>query len=431
MITTTDRPLPASLPAEQMILGCILRTPDLMHDARNALDADSWSTERHKTVWGALCALYDAGQGIDRVVACEWLRDQKQLDRAGGVTGVLALEEGVPTTTHIEDYLRTVQDKAVLRRVIHAADNVAQRAYSGEPVREVLDAAGRLVTDLAPTEKGRGFLAAREVIDQAGAVKMLSPRRDKGIPLPWPWLNAILCGLHPQQSVIVAGDTSTGKTSVSLQVIAHAAYRGVGVAVFSLEMSSESLLLRMAIQQARVDKSRFDHDALNSDERQRLMTAMNEIYSLPIYFDDTAAVTMAGIQAGLRKLNMRHSFGLVLVDYLQLIRGSGRFESRNQEVGGNARALKLIAKEFNVPVICPSQLKRKTPETEPTLNDLRDSGEIEEHADVVVFVHPTKAPAEIKPAKLIVAKQREGPRDVWRNMQFFSQFQRFEETCDD
>jgi replicative DNA helicase len=295
----------------------------------------------------------------------------------------------------------------------------------------ILDSLGQKVIDLSPVDEKRGFVSALELVDREGINGLLEPRRASGIELPWPSLNSVLCGLQEEQLILLAAHTSVGKTAAATQVVTAAGRQDIGVAIFSLEMSTKSLFRRMAYQNSGVDADRHRHGKLSGEDRERLRAAAAELYELPIYWNDTASCTVPAIHAELRKLRMRANIGLVVVDFLQIVRGTGRMGSRNEEVGQNSRGLKLAAKEFGIPFLVLSQLSRKsdTENRPPKLSDLRDSGEIEENSDVVWFIHrPTSDPQNpVKLSEYIVAKQREGPRDVSLPMVFLSSCQRFED----
>jgi replicative DNA helicase len=424
--------LPSDLDTERLVLGCLLHSEDLLHDARGVLDGSDFTNGQNRTIWEAICKRYDQGAGVDRVTVISELKDSGRLDSAGGIGYVIDLDNGTPTLPHVEDYIRRLQDKTAIRRVLVATRTLEQRCYSGEPAQAILDSASDLLLDLVPQQNGRGFASIASVVSERGVNALLSPRRESGIKLPWPGLNQWTAGLHPEQMIVLAAHTNCGKTSAALQIATTAARAGHWVAIFSLEMSTDSLVRRMVAQESRVPSDYPKN--LTFSERSAMVEAVTELNQLPIYFDDSTASTVPAIHAALRKLRIQHSIGLVIVDYLQCVRDSNRRESRNAEVGANSRALKLAAKEFGCPFLVLSQVSRKSTheDREPELSDLRDSGEIEENADAVLFIHPLKADAQdVRPAKLLIAKQREGARDVCLKMLFFPKIQRFEEeeTC--
>jgi replicative DNA helicase len=353
------------------------------------------------------------------------------LESVDGLSYIVSLDDGLPHITNLGSYVQIIKDKALLRRIAVSAQSMMNRALMAEETPEqILNSLGQTIIDLSPADEKRGFVSAVELVDREGINELLEPRRENGIQLPWSSLNGVLCGFQEEQLILLAAHTSVGKTAAATQVVVGAARQGIGVAVFSLEMSTKSLFRRMAYQISRVDAERHRHNKLTGEDRERLRAAAAELYEMPIYWNDTASCTVPAIHAELRKLRMRAKVGLVVVDFLQIVRGTGRVESRNNEVGANSRGLKLAAKEFGIPFLVLSQLSRKSDAENrpPKLSDLRDSGEIEENSDVVWFIHrPTSDPMNpVKLSEFIVAKQREGPRDVSLPMVFMSQCQRFE-----
>ncbi len=423
--------LPANLDAERFVLGSILLEADAMHDVRAVLDSGNFMLEKHRRIWTAMCALYDGGRVVDRVTLAEELMRLGLLESVDGLSYIVSLDDGLPHITNLGSYVQIIKDKALLRRIAVASQSMMNRALMAEETPEqILNSLGQTIIDLSRADEKRGFVSAVELVDREGINELLEPRRENGIQLPWSSLNGVLCGFQEEQLILLAAHTSVGKTAAATQVVVEAARQGVGVAVFSLEMSTKSLFRRMAYQISRVDAERHRHGKLTAEDREKLRAAAAELYTLPIYWNDTASCTVPAIHAELRKLRMRAKIGLVVVDFLQIVRGTGRVESRNQEVGANSRGLKLAAKEFGIPFLVLSQLSRKS-EAEnrpPKLSDLRDSGEIEENSDVVWFIHrPQCDPMNpVKLSEFIVAKQREGPRDVSLPMVFLSQCQRFE-----
>jgi replicative DNA helicase len=432
MIDLTEQTLPHNPEAERFVLGSVMLQPEAMHDIRPVVTADDFLPEKHRHIWDAMCAIYDDGGHVDRVTVANELQRRGELQVCGGISYIVSLDDGLPVITNLEDYVRIVQDKAVLRRIIAATENLQARCFAdGEKPQQILDSIGQTILDLAPADKRRGFVSPSELIAQLGINRLLSPRRHSGIGLPWKDLDAVLCGLQPEQLILLAAHTSCGKTAAATQVAIAAAEQGVGVAIFSLELSAESLFRRMVYQISGMDAERHRAGKFGEDDTVKLGKAADTLKALPIYWNDKASCTVPAIHADLRKLRLRANIGLVIVDFLQIVRGTGRVESRNNEVGSNSRGLKLAAKEFQCPFLVLSQLKREGQGNEgrpPRLSDLRDSGEIEENSDVVWFIHRKSSDPEnpIKASEFIIAKQREGPRGVSLPMAFLSTCQRFE-----
>jgi replicative DNA helicase len=417
----TERQLPSDVLSERMILGSILVDQERMGDARQVLTASDFTVENNRRIWGAMTQMYDAGRNIDRITTHTKLKSAHPGE--SWLTVLLELEDGMPRVQNIDSYIGSLLDKTALRRILAASHSLEQRCYSGEPVQSILDGAHEALATLTPCEQGAGWSTPKDVIADIGIDSLLSGKRTHGIRLPWVTVDRLLAGLHPEQLITIAGAPSSGKTSAALQIAATAAHYGTGVALFNLEMSKRSLVRRMIHQEAR-----------SAVDQCRLRGAVGQVAAWQVYLDDRVSCTTPAIHAAIRKLRLKCDIGLVIVDFLQILGSKGHTESRNLEVGANSRSLKLMAKEFGVPVIMLSSLSRdpSKDEREPKLSDLRDSGEIEFNSDVVLFIHPRKGGTEAaKLSRFTIAKQREGPRDVWVDMIFMAACQRFEEEADE
>jgi replicative DNA helicase len=321
------------------------------------------------------------------------------------------------------DFIQILKNFTTWRRLIAGTENVQRRCFAQEPVPEILESLSSLISGDSMIADRIGPVFAKDAIDQIGIERLLSARKAHGIRLPWSKLDDVLAGLHAEEVTVIAAHTSGGKTSVALQIAAHAAAQRVGVLIVSLEMSKQALLRRMIRQRARVT----DFEDLDSERRSQVREAANWIYQAPIAFDESAQ-TLPGIHASLRKLRTAR-IGLVIVDYLQLIRSVGRHENRVQEISANSRALKLAAKEFRIPFVVLSQFSRESAKEgrPPELYDLKGCGDIENDSDNVLFIHPTsRSEIELVPVDVIIAKQREGPRNLAVPMLFDTRYQRLE-----
>jgi replicative DNA helicase len=425
-----NRPLPANLEAERFVLGVILTDDEAMHGCRGVLTDEDFSLDAHKRIWGVMCQLYDAGTAVDRVTVAEHLRDTGDLDGVGGLSYLISLDDGKPALSNLDTWVRLLGDKATLRRVIAETDRVQKLAFTSAPVQDVLNAASASLLHLTPNNRTGKPVSTTELISRTGLERLLAPRRDTGLPLPWSQLQALTSGLHPGQLFVVAARPGDGKTSAAIQ-IAQAVADRTGVLIFSREMTAEQLFLLMVVQRAKVDRVRHSMGLLGPEERARMMEAATWLNSKRIYLDTTSA-TVPAMHATMRRMFLEHEIGLVVVDYLQLVSSIGKSESRRVEVGASSRALKLAALEFNKPILVLSQLTRENVKDnrEPRLYDLRESGDIEQDADAVLFLHPkVGVSGPERNVDAILAKQREGPTGSIP-LYFRGQYQRFDEVTE-
>jgi replicative DNA helicase len=336
---------------------------------------------------------------------------------------LVSLDDGLPQIYNLDSYIRIVKDKATLRRIIFSSQKLIDRCFLGEDdPDQILAGAEETLLKLGESRAQQGLATPGQIIEEyeGGLNAFLDPsKRIKGISTPFTRLNEMTSGFHPGELIILAARPAMGKTAFALNIAHHIAVKmRHTVAVFSLEMSKESLLTRLLCASARVDSQKFRAGFLNHEERRQLAVAASELADAPLFIDDTAGINLMDIHAKLRRLQAEHGLGLVVIDYLQLMQGRGRFENRVQEVSSLSRGMKLLSKELNCPFLVLSQLSR-APETRqgdhrPQLSDLRESGSIEQDADVVGFIFREEV---YKPdredlkglAELIVAKQRNGP----------------------
>lgn len=432
-----DRPLPAAPEAERALLGALLcggADPALV--AAELSDTDL-SLEAHRRIYRAVLELYEAGIEVNYVTVAERLRAAGHLESVGGLSYLTELERGsVPVS--VESYLRLLRDRSLARRTIMTCQSVIDRCYQADPPQEVLQTAERLLAELgASASVDRDTLTPYQVIERtAGSIDALvcaPPARM--LTTPWPALNTLLGGISPGQLVVLAARPGIGKTAAACQIADRAASGGAGVLFITLEMSAEEIVRRMASMRAGIDLHQWRAGRLEVAEQRALYAAVNEICELPIRLCDRATVTAAAIAAAVRRERARGSVELVVIDYLQLLRGVERYASRVEEITHITRSLKLVARELEVGVLLLSQLNR-APEVErrrPTLSDLRDSGSIEQDADVVVFLHEDRESSSAamngqpRQVEVIVAKQRNGPRGKVF-LQFNPRFIRFEEV---
>ena len=419
--------LPSSPEAERFVLGSIMLDEALMHAARPVLNAEDFSQNRNRIAWQAACAIYDSGSVVDRMTLAQALYDRGERE---GLGFACSLDDGLPVAPNLDSYIRILKDKSSFRQIIHAAQHAMNAGFlaHGSP-QELLESVSRNLQSLDSGDRAETLLSAKAVIEKHGLEKILSPRKDSGLMFPWPWLNRWTSGMLPAELWILAGYTSTGKTSAVIQHSLAAARRGIGVAIFSLEVGDISLAQKCIYHLAGIDSERAKRGRLMPEERKRVGSAAAELAELPIHFDTTSNTTMA-IHAAVRRAKLTKQIDHVIVDYLQLLAPGGRQESRAQAVGNNAWSLKMLATDFKVPVLLLSQFSRKEKtmrDRDPELSDLKESGDIENHANGVWFLHRTnEADADRIPVKFMLPKQREGRRNIYQDFWFLPQYQRFE-----
>ncbi len=415
--------LPTNIDAERYVLGSIMLDDNLYVQAAGTLEPDDFSLEKHRRIFKRMGELHERGDSIDRVTIANELIRYNELEMCDGLGYLVSLDDGLPQIVNLESYIRIVKDKAILRRIIFASQHLMNRALADtEDPSEILAGAEETLLKLGEARAKAGMATPRDIIQgyDGGINAFLDPsKRIKGVSTGFYKLDEMSGGLHGGELFILAARPSMGKTALALNIAQHVAMRAQqAVAVFSLEMSKESLLTRLLCASARVDSQRFRAGYLNAEERRRLGEALNELVQAPLFIDDTAAVHIMDIHAKLRRLQSERKLGLVVIDYLQLMSGRGRFENRNQEISAISRGLKLLAKELDVPMLVLSQLSR-APETRqgdhrPQLSDLRESGSIEQDADLVAFIFREEIYKRDREdlrgmAELLLAKQRNGP----------------------
>src|ERR1700733_10153789 len=438
--------LPANIDAERFILGSVLLDDARFIDIAGVLTNEDFALEKHRRIFTRMTELHERSEKIDRVTVANELLRYNELESVYGLTYLVSLDDGLPHVSNLDSYVKIVRDKATLRRIAVASQQLMNRALMAEDEPEaILAGAEETLLRLGESRSEKGLQTPLQVIQsyEGGLNAFLDPsKRIKGISTSFTKLDEMTGGLHTGELVILAARPSMGKTALALNIAQHVAMfpeQKQTVAVFSLEMSRESLLTRMICAGARVDQQKFRAGYLNQDERRRLARTASELVQAPLFIDDTSGTHLMDIHAKLRRLKSEHGLSLVVVDYLQLMSGRGRFENRNQEISTISRGLKLLAKELKVPMLVLSQLSR-APETRPgdhrpQLSDLRESGSIEQDADLVSFIFREEV---YKPdredlrgmAELLLAKQRNGPTGRV-NLVFLKEFTKFENRTND
>jgi len=422
-----ERQPPWSEEAEISVLGAMLIDGDAVAQAVTLVDDADFYKEANRRIFRAMVRLQERGEVVDVVTLSDELKSAGELEAAGGMSYLARLVDAVPTAANVEYHCGILEDKSTLRQLIESATHIIQDAYAatGGEVQETLDRAEQRIFGIAQEAERQGFVWIKEIlwpamerIDQLQS----SPDSITGVPSGYPDLDEMTAGFQPASLVVVAGRPSMGKTSLALNFAQHAAIdQEIPVAVFSLEMSKEALVQRLLCAEGRVDSGRLRRGRLQDDEFARLATAAGHLNTAPIWIDDTPAITALELRAKARRLKAETDLAMIIVDYMQLMSGPGDVENRQQEISQISRSLKAVAMELDVPVLALSQLSRapeQRTDHRPVLADLRESGAIEQDADLVLFVYREEVyegPEDAQgnslegKAELIVGKQRNGP----------------------
>ena len=445
---TLDAGLPANVDAEKTILGAILLDNTAHSEAAEKLEAEDFSLDSHRRIYLRMSELMDSQRAVDIVTLANELARYKEIEAVGGVAYLASLTEGLPLRPVIDEYIKIVKDKSLLRRLMAICSAaIARAADQSEPAIEVLGVAESQLMEA--TQKGLtgGFQSLDQIVANSfGTIDNLykQSREVTGLATDFTELDRMTSGLQKGELIIVAARPSMGKTAFAINMAQNAAVgHGAIVAVFSLEMSKESLLRRMLASQAWVDQRKLQTGFLGREDHDKLQTALGQLVETRLFIDDTAGISLAEMRAKARRLKQNHGgLDLIVVDYLQLMSatlpsaGGKRYENRTQEVSAISRGLKALAKELDVPVMALSQLsrasERRGDDKRPLLSDLRESGSIEQDADVVAFIHreayynrdEEMSESDKAKSEIILAKQRNGPTGtVYLN--FISRFTRF------
>ena len=436
-----ERTLPHNLEAERSVLGAILLHNDAFNLAAEVIDATDFYRDAHRRIFDKMVRLSERGDAIDLVTLKEELGRANELDEVGGPAYITALVDGVPRYTNVEHYAKIIKEKATLRNLIFSANKILATAYAGEEDADlILDRAEHAIFAIADDKVRDGFVSLRDLAQGSlDTIEKLHSRKEliTGVPTGFTDLDELTSGLQPSDLVIVAARPSMGKTSLVLNIAQHVGTRtDMTVGIFSLEMSKEQLFLRMLTGEARIDAHRLRGGFLGERDWGRLSQAIGTLSEAKIFIDDTPSIGVLEMRAKCRRLAAEHGLHLVIIDYVQLMQGRGKFENRTLELGSISRSLKGLAKELRVPIVLLSQLSR-APESRsdhrPQLSDLRESGALEQDADVVAFIYredmygdKSQPPTEAQgTAEIILAKQRNGPTGVVK-LAFIREFTRFE-----
>src|SRR5215813_4782036 len=431
-----EKGLPSNVEAERSILGAILLDNAVCNQAVELLRREDFFLDSHRRIFDRMVTLSERGASIDHVTLTEELRKAAEFEQVGGHTYLASLIDGVPRTDTIEYYAKIVKAKSQLRKLITASNQIIASCFDEEDEPEnIIDRAEALIFQIAEDRVRQGFQYIGEVaqrrleqIEQmAGRPEMIT-----GVPTGFTDFDQMTSGLQRQDLIIIAARPSMGKTALALNMAQYAAKNGAVVGIFSLEMSAESLVSRLLCSEARVDAHRLRTGYLNREEWARLADALRRLCETQIYIDDTPGVSVLEMRAKARRLKAERGLDMLVIDYIQLMQGRGRIESRQQEVSQISRDLKSLAKELDVPVVALSQLSRapeQRSEHKPQLSDLRESGAIEQDSDLVCFIYREEVynPTDENQgtAELIIGKQRNGPTGIVQ-LAFLKEFTRFE-----
>src|SRR6266478_4022814 len=441
--TTLERPLPSNLDAQSSILGALLLDKHRQNTAIENVLPEDCCIDKARPVYVQLIALGESQQAIDLVTLTEELHRRGELEAAGGAPYLSALADGMPRVSNVEHYARIVKEKALLRNLIHATHNIQQRAFEGDDGADaILDGAESSIFALAEDRIRAGLISVKDIVrDNFERLEKIfrEGKSVTGIPTGYTELDKLTSGLQPSELLILAARPSQGKTALALNLMENIAIRGGHpVAMFSLEMSKESLLQRLVASVAQIDAHKFRTGHLSKEDWRRMTESLGTISSAPLWIDDAGSISVLEIGAKARRLKRDKGLSMLVVDYLQLITARGRFGNRQEEVSSISRGLKGLAKELQIPVLVLSQLTRAPERDErgPQLSDLRESGAIEQDADMVMCIYPPHffkagaTPEGCEEPERRIAKQRNGPTDLVKFV-FRSRFTRFEEAAPD
>ncbi|HUJ19484.1 MAG TPA: replicative DNA helicase [Nitrospirota bacterium] len=441
---------PQNIEAEQMVLGAIMIENDAMNKVVELLSPEDFYKDAHRRIFKVMIDMFESGEAIDLVTLPDALRGKVGLEAIGGASYLAALVSMVPTAANIKNHARIVREKSVLRRLIHSATDIVTQSYDDArtiDIDELLDRAEKSIFEIAQNKIRDSFVSMKNIVGHSFAiVERLYERKEMvtGLPTGFVDLDERTSGFQPSDLIIIAGRPSMGKTAFVLNIAAHAAIdKGKSVAIFSLEMSKEQLVLRLLGSESRVDAHRLRTGHLSERDWPALSNAAGRLAEAPIFIDDTAAISVLEMRAKARRLKADQGVDLLIVDYLQLMRGRGDEGSREQEISNISRSLKALAKELQIPVVALSQLNRAVEtrpgrEKRPMLADLRESGAIEQDADVILFIYRDEVYNKCEcphdgeclcgrrgVAEVIIGKQRNGPIGKV-DLTFINRYTRFE-----
>ena len=412
---------PHDIEAEQAVIGSMLIDKDAIMSAVEVLKPEDFYREDNKIIYEAILNLYNRAEPVDIITLKTELQTMKQLETVGGLEYIAQLPDKVPTTANVEQYIKIIEEKSTLRTLIKTANDLISLGYDQtQEVENLLDTAERKIFDVIQDRNQKGYTSIKDIlVDTFTQLEQLYNQKQHitGVPTGFADLDYITAGLHKSDLVIVAARPAMGKSAFALNLATNAAVKSnIPVAIFSLEMSKEQMTNRILCSEAMVDSNKVRTGKIEDDDWQKLAEASGNLSQAQIYIDDTPGISIMEIRAKARKLKLEKNIGMIVIDYIQLVQASSRKSgSREQEISEISRSLKILAKEINVPVIALSQLSRSVeqrPDHRPMLSDLRESGAIEQDADIVMFLYrddyynPDSDKKNI--AEIILAKHRAG-----------------------
>ncbi|MGE5579773.1 MAG: replicative DNA helicase [Bacillota bacterium] len=417
MIDRPERIPPQNLEAEESVLGSMLIEAGAVLTASEMLTPEDFYKETHRIIFRRMLEMTEAQEAVDMVTLSDKLRATGELERVGGLSELARLANFVPTAANVEYYSKIVADKAVIRRLIGAATEIAASAYRGtEDLDELLDKAEQEIFQVAQRRTRQSYTALKDVlVETLEKLEHLAAHGAEtlGVPSGLGDLDRITTGFQPSDLIILAARPSVGKSSLAANIARNACFRAeIPVIIFSLEMSKEQVAQRLLCSEAAIPSQKLRNGFLDEDEWRRLSTALGRLGEAKIFIDDTPGVSVMEVRTKCRRLKAEHGLGMVIIDYLQLMRSTYKAENRQQEISEISRSLKGLARELDVPVIALSQLSRAVEQRQkqiPQLSDLRESGAIEQDADIVMFLYADPEMDQQNTIELIVAKQRNGP----------------------
>ncbi len=430
---------PQNIEAEQSVLGSILLENSAVNKVLEVLSAGDFYNEAHRKIFNVTVELSERNEPVDLITLSNALKDRSMLDSVGGTTYLASLVDNVPSAANVANYARIVKEKAILRGLITSATEIIDNCFeTGSDVDNILDKAEHSIFEISENKVRQDYFPIRDIIkDSFRSIEDLYSRQQliTGVTTGLEKIDDLTAGLQKSELIIIAGRPSMGKTAFALNIALHAAMEAqIPSAIFSLEMSKEQLAFRLLSSEAKVDAQRLRKGFLGETDWPKLTTAAGRLSEAPLFIDDTAAITVLEMKAKSRRLKADRGLGLIVVDYIQLMRAGSKHDSREQEISDISRSLKALAKELRVPVIALSQLNRQVENRtnrRPQMADLRESGAIEQDADVIAFIYRdevyNKSDDNIDKgtAEIIIAKQRNGPTDTVK-LAFVDKYTSFE-----
>jgi replicative DNA helicase len=435
--TALDKIPPQNLEAEMAVLGSMLLEEDAISVACESLDADNFYKGAHRKIFEAISSLYSLNKAVDLITLTDELKRNGTLEEIGGVSYLTSLANAVPTAANVGHYVNIVKEKSILRTLINSATRIVSLCYESEGnVDEVVDSAERFIFEVSDKKTQGTYVSLKEIVkDSIETIDMLYQKKAHvtGIPTGYIDFDSKTAGLQQSDLIVIAGRPSMGKSALALGIAEYAGVvEKIPLAMFSLEMSKEQLVQRMLCAHARVDAHKVRTGYLATSDWPRLTAAAGKLSEAPIFIDDSPSISVMELRAKARRLKAHHDIKLIILDYLQLMRGSANIENRQQEISEISRSLKALARELNVPVIAISQLSRAVEartDHRPQLSDLRESGAIEQDADVVVLLlreeYYNSTSENQGVAEVVIAKQRNGPVGSMK-LAFIKEYTRFE-----